>query len=48
MGTKIAYCNQELRNFKKKRYKLYEEIKMLQEIINAKDNANKDLEETVE
>jgi predicted nucleic acid-binding Zn-ribbon protein len=44
----IAYHNQEFQNFKEERQKLYEEIEMLQETINAKDKANKDLKEIVE
>jgi hypothetical protein len=35
-------------NFREERQKFYEEIEMLQEIVNRKDKANKDLEKTME
>jgi peptidoglycan hydrolase CwlO-like protein len=47
-NAQIAYPNQELQNFREERHKLYEEIEMLQEIVNAKDKRNKDFEEIVE
>jgi hypothetical protein len=46
-NAEIAYHNQELWNFKEERQKFYEEIEMLQETINTKDKANKDLKEIV-
>jgi exo-beta-1,3-glucanase (GH17 family) len=48
VNVEIAYRNKELWNFKEERRKLYEEIEMRQEIVNAKNKANKDLEETME
>ncbi len=47
IDAEIAYHNKELWNFKEERQMLYEEIEMLQETVNAKDKANKDLEEIV-
>ncbi len=48
IDAEIAYCNHELRKFREERQKFYEEIEMLQEIVNRKDKANKDLEKTME
>ncbi len=48
VDAQITSHNQKLRNFKEERQKLYEEIEMLQETINAKDKANKNIEETME
>jgi len=48
IDAEIAYHSHELWNFREEKQKFYEEIEMLQEIVNTKDKANKDLEKTVE
>jgi len=48
IDVEIAYHSHELWNFREERQKLYEEIELLQEIVNTKDKANKDLEKTME
>lgn len=47
-NVEIAYCNRELQTLREEKHKLYQEIKMFQEIVNAKDKTNKDFDETVE